>query len=82
MKLFPFVVDHDTLTLQLKPQSDPLGEASLMSMNQLQNFANHCDYIVFGRNISTTPNVPDKILGLICLSQLSSDQVVIHLQLL
>ena len=54
MKLFPFVVDPDTLTLQLKPQSDPLGEASLMSMNQLQNFANHCDDIVFGKSIEET----------------------------
>ena len=71
--LFPFVVDPDTLTLQLKQQTDPLlGEASIMPMNQLQNFANYCDDIVFGKSISSTLNVPDKILGLISLSQLSS----------
>ena len=70
--LFPFVVDPDTLTLQLKQQTDPLGDGSIMPMNQLQSFANHCDDIVFGRRISTTLNVPDKILGLISLSQLSS----------
>ena len=72
IKFFPFVVDPGTLTLQLKQQTDPLGDESIMPMNQLQNFANYCDDIVFERRINTTLNVPDKILGLISLSQLSS----------
>ena len=73
MTIFPFLVDPDTLTLQPKQQqeADSMGDSSIMPINQLRHLANHCDGIVFGRKISTL-NVPKKILGLICLSQLSS----------
>ena len=76
---FPFVVDRDTLTLQLKQTqqaagSSSLGDGSIMPIHQLYHFANHCDEIVFGRNPNNnnTLDVPKKILGLICLSQLPS----------
>lgn len=69
---FPFVVDPNTLTLQLKHQADDsLEDGSIMPINQLRHFANYCDDIVFGSNPNTL-DVPKKILGLICLSQLSS----------
>jgi hypothetical protein len=70
--LFPLVVDPDTLTLQISHHGvDSLKDGSIMPINQLRHFANHCDDIVFGSNPSTR-NVPRKIDGLICLSQLSS----------
>eukprot|EP00984_Skeletonema_dohrnii_P030346 scaffold21743_cov144-Skeletonema_dohrnii-CCMP3373.AAC.12 len=69
---FPFRVDPDTLTLQLKQQGAvSMGDASIMPIDQLHHFANHCDDIVFGGN-NNTLNMQKKILGLICLSQLSS----------
>eukprot|EP00985_Skeletonema_marinoi_P002773 scaffold1144_cov98-Skeletonema_marinoi.AAC.1 len=71
---FPFRVDPDTITLQLKQQgalSMSMGDTSIMPIDQLHHFANHCDDIVFGGKTNTL-NVQKKLLGLICLSQLSS----------
>lgn len=72
---FPFAVDPDTLMLQLKQHhgADSLEDGTIMPINQLRHFANHCDDVVFEGN-SKTLNVQKKIQGLICLSQLSSSE--------
>ena len=73
--LSPFDVNPNTLSMQLKKKisqqvgvvSISLADDSIMPINQLVAFANHCDDVVFQTDHL---EVPKKILGLICLSQL------------
>lgn len=70
-----FDVNPNTLSMQLKEKisqqkgvdSISLADDSIMPINQLVAFANHCDDVVFQTDHL---EVPKKILGLICLSQL------------
>lgn len=70
-----FDVNPNKLNIQLKKKisqqegvdSISLAGDSIMPINQLVSFANHCDDVVFQTDHL---EVPKKILGLICLSQL------------
>jgi len=73
-----FGVDSKSFTLQLNHCHDP----DIVSIQELANLAEKCDKILFKRDNSLIGNqsngdkyisgLPDKILGLICLSQLHS----------
>ncbi|KAL7504365.1 hypothetical protein ACHAXN_005419 [Cyclotella atomus] len=74
----PFVVDPATLALGLKldvneGSDDVTSSSGFMPLHQLAYIAEQCEHAVFRMKLHDHDKVSGKILGLICLSQLSSN---------
>lgn len=70
----PFVVDPTSLVLRLNPEgADKVTSSGFMPLHRLAYIAEQCECAVFGMKLQDRNEISGKILGLVCLSQLSSD---------